>query len=502
MAVFIARRLLISCAVLLAATFVVYTLTALSGDPLADLRQDQTAQRAEKIAQRTELMQLDLPVPLRYVSWLTGVVRGDFGLNRQGQEVSALLGQAVSATLQLVLAATLLAIAFGIMVGIVTALRQYTGFDYTVTFASFLFFSLPSFWIAVMLKQYAAIEFNNWLQDPHIPLVVIVVVAVVTGLVWSAILAGDLRRRAAAFAVGAGSAAAILGYLSVSRWFAEPRLGFGVIVMVSLAGAVGLTTLVAGLRSREPLYAAAATAVVGSLLSLTLDPLMTEPTWALVGALAVAAAVVSAGIGFALGGLQRRVAVATSVLTGLFTGALIFFDYFLRAYPGYSQLVLQRPVSTIGARTPNFEGTFWQLNWDAAGHIALPTMALVLISFATYTRYTRASMLEVLNQDYVRTARSKGLTERSVVTRHAFRNSLIPITTLMAFDFAGVVGGAIITENVFGWQGMGTLFTKGLREVDPAPVMAFFLVSGAAIVTFNMLADIAYAYLDPRIRLS
>ena len=89
-----------------------------------------------------------------------------------------------------------------------------------------------------------------------------------------------------------------------------------------------------------------------------------------------------------------------------------------------------------------------------------------------------------------------------MVTRHAFRNALIPITTLMAFDFAGVVGGAIITENVFGWQGMGTLFTRGLQEVDPAPVMAFFVVSGSAIVVFNMLADIAYAYLDPRIRLS
>jgi peptide/nickel transport system permease protein len=181
---------------------------------------------------------------------------------------------------------------------------------------------------------------------------------------------------------------------------------------------------------------------------------------------------------------------------------LIFFDHFLRAFADYSSLVLGRPISTIGSRTPNFEGDFWQLTWDATGHIALPSMALVLISFATYTRYTRASMLEILNQDYVRTARSKGLTERSVIVRHAFRNALIPITTLMAFDFAGVVGGAVITENVFGWQGMGKMFSDGLREVDPARVMAFFVVSGTAIVVFNMLADIAYAYLDPRIRLS
>src|SRR5690606_11486120 len=109
-------------------------------------------------------------------------------------------------------------------------------------------------------------------------------------------------------------------------------------------------------------------------------------------------------------------------------------------------------------------------------HLLLPTLALILISLATYTRYTRASMLEVLNQDFVRTARAKGLTERLVISRHAFRNGLIPITTLMAFDLGGVIGGAVITETVFGWQGMGALFVKGLNEVDPAPVMAFFLV--------------------------
>ncbi|MEQ4205742.1 ABC transporter permease [Actinopolymorpha sp. B17G11] len=502
MTAFIARRLIISFFVLLAATFLVYTLTALSGDPLADLRQDQTPQREEKIAERTERMQLDVPIPLRYVGWLTAVAQGDFGTARNGVEVGTLLGQAVSATLQLVLAATVLAIICGVMVGIVTALRQYTGFDYTVTFASFLFFSLPSFWVAVMLKQYAAIEFNNWLRDPTIPLAVIVVLALVAGVGWAAVLGGDLRRRAAAFAVAAATTGGILAYLSFTRWFADPRLGFAVVLVVSLAAGLGATTLFAGLRARDPLVAALTTAVLGSVLSLALDPVLADPTWLLLIGLALVTVVVSAAIGYVLGGLQRRQAMSAAVLTGLFSAGLIFFDHFLRAFSGYSDLVLGRPISTIGARTPNFEGDFWQLTWDATGHIALPSMALVLISFATYTRYTRASMLEILNQDYVRTARSKGLTERSVIVRHAFRNSLIPITTLMAFDFAGVVGGAIITEEVFGWQGMGRLFSEGLREVDPTRVMAFFIVSGTAIVVFNMIADIAYAYLDPRIRLS
>jgi peptide/nickel transport system permease protein len=132
----------------------------------------------------------------------------------------------------------------------------------------------------------------------------------------------------------------------------------------------------------------------------------------------------------------------------------------------------------------------------------LPSIALVLISFAQYTRYTRASMLETMSQDYVRTARAKGLTERTVIVRHAFRNALIPVTTLMALDIAAVLSGAIITETIFGWVGLGRLFLTGIQTVDPNPVMAFFLVAATAVLVFNLVADVLYAYLDPRIRLS
>src|SRR5699024_9080550 len=137
---------------------------------------------------------------------------------------------------------------------------------------------------------------------------------------------------------------------------------------------------------------------------------------------------------------------------------------------------------------PNFDGDFWETTIDTATHLVLPTAALVLISIATYSRYSRSSMLEVLNQDYVRTGRAKGLTERSVIVKHAFRNALIPLTTLVAFDFAAVIGGAVITERVFGWTGLGTMFADSLDRVDPNPVMAFYLVTGAATVVFNMLA--------------
>lgn len=137
---------------------------------------------------------------------------------------------------------------------------------------------------------------------------------------------------------------------------------------------------------------------------------------------------------------------------------------------------------------------------NALRHLILPAIVLGTIPLAVIARMTRSAMLEVLREDYIRTARAKGLGERQVILKHAFRNSLIPITTIMAFDFAGLIGGAVITEQVFGWKGMGELFATGLRDVDPMPVMAFFLVTGTAAVLMNLVADVLYAVLDPRIR--
>lgn len=502
MVVHIVRRLVASFFVLLAATFVIFTLTALSGDPLEDLRQDRTPERDAKIAARIDRLDLDLPIPLRYLSWLGSIVRGDLGTTRDNQDVATLLGEAMSATFQLVIAATVLAIVIGITIGIVSAIRQYSGFDYAVTFTAFVCFSLPLFWVAVMLKQFMAIELNNWLADPEISVSVLVGLALLGGLVVGSLTVGGRRRRLLAAAAGFTAAAALSSLLSATRWFADPALGLPLLAILATAAAVAITILFAGLGYRRPLYAALAAAAAGVASSVLLAPVLANPTWPVLAALAVLTVAVCLGIGYGLGGLQRRTSMTVAVLAGLFTGALVFLDRLLRAFASYSDSVSGRPISTIGARTPNYRGDFWQTVLDSAGHLLLPSLALILISLATYSRYSRSSMLEVMNNDYVRTARAKGLPERTVIVRHAFRNGLIPITTLMAFDFAGVLGGAVITENVFGWRGMGNLFVESLKHVDPTPVMAYFLVTGAAIVVFNMIADILYAYLDPRIRLS
>jgi peptide/nickel transport system permease protein len=107
-----------------------------------------------------------------------------------------------------------------------------------------------------------------------------------------------------------------------------------------------------------------------------------------------------------------------------------------------------------------------------------------------------------MNQDYVRTARAKGLPERTVVMRHAFRNALIPITTLVAFEIGALIGGAAITETVFGWSGMGSLFIGSVVDVDLNPLMGVFIITSIVALVFNLIADLAYSALDPRIRVN
>jgi peptide/nickel transport system permease protein len=114
----------------------------------------------------------------------------------------------------------------------------------------------------------------------------------------------------------------------------------------------------------------------------------------------------------------------------------------------------------------------------------------------------RASMLDVLNSDYLRTARAKGVVERRVVLKHAFRNALIPMITIVALDFGGLFAGAIVTETIFTLDGMGYYFINSLFASDPYPVMAWLMIVATMVVLFNLVADVLYGVFDPRIRLS
>jgi peptide/nickel transport system permease protein len=157
---------------------------------------------------------------------------------------------------------------------------------------------------------------------------------------------------------------------------------------------------------------------------------------------------------------------------------------------------------TIGQNNPGTTGA-WSVFVDALAHDVLPVLTLVLITYAGWSRYQRASLLDVQNSDYIRLARAKGLSRRRVLYVHALRNALIPVTTVIALDFAGLLGGALITEIVYGWEGMGRFFYEGLVgpvTPDVNVVMSYLVVTAALVIAFNIIADIAYGLLDPRIR--
>jgi len=319
---YVVRRLLYSVVVLVAASVLVFTFVSVSGDPLAQLRitPNLSQQSVQNVIDRKHL---DDPIPVRYWYWAKDAVTNEFGTTLLGDRpILPDLWRVMKNTLQLVFIAEILAILIAVGIGVSSALRQYSVFDYTATTVSFLGLATPVFWLALMLQ------------------VLVVQIYEQTG----------------------------------HRIFP-----------------------VASLNSVDP----------------------------------------GSGIHFVL---------------------------------------------------------------DRAHHLVLPVLVLMVASVASYSRYIRASMLEVLNSDYVRTARAKGLPEGRVTMKHAFRNALVPLVTLVGLSFGTLLGGAIVVETVFSLDGMGLYFVNALLANDPYPVMAWLMVTATMIIVFNLLVDIAYGYLDPRVR--
>jgi peptide/nickel transport system permease protein len=316
---YIIRRLLYSIPVLFAASFLVFAMVSATGDPLGTLKMTPNISQ-QTIDLITERKHLDEPIPIRYFYWLEEAVTDKFGSTIIGERpIWNDLSRVIGNTLQLVIAAELIAILLAVIIGVYSAVRQYSPFDYGATTFSFLGLSTPVFWLALMLQV----------------------------LVVNIFLAYDVR---------------------------------------------------------------------------------------------------------------------------------IFY------------------VSNLSSPNPD------NFLLDRIQHLALPVIVLAVASIAGYSRFMRASMLEVINSDYVRTARAKGLPERTVIMKHGFRNALIPLVTVIALNFGGLLGGAIITETIFSLDGMGLYFITALNDADPYPIMAWLAITSIAIVLFNLLADIAYGFLDPRVR--
>ncbi|MGH3805533.1 MAG: ABC transporter permease [Pseudonocardiaceae bacterium] len=318
------RRILVSVPILVIATFVVFVMVALSGDPLSPLKTRNPPPPPSTLQLEAHRLHLDEPLMLRYWHWITGVIHGDFGPSVQStQVIGPELAHRFLVTFRLIGVAMLLALVLAVLVGVVGAVKQYSRTDYTFTFVGFLFLAMPSFWFAILLKE-AGIDFNDAVGD--------------------------------------------------------------------------------------------------------------------------------------------------------------------------------QVLFTIGERSVYVEGGTWASITDLVGHLILPTISLALLSFAAWSRFQRASMLEVLNSDYVRLARAKGLRRATVLTRHALRTALIPLVTVTALDLGAIISGAVITENVYQWHGAGTYLLESVQHDDAYAVAGWLLISATFVILFNLAADLLYAVLDPRIR--
>jgi peptide/nickel transport system permease protein len=319
MLTYVTRRILYSIPVLIVSTFLIFTFVSLAGDPTANLRQNPQFSVVTYNKLRHDYY-LDRAIPVRYWFWVKDAATHKLGTSLiTSQPIWPDIRRTAGHSLQVIGLAELLALILGVSVGIFSAIRQYSVFDYLFTGITFLGYAMPTFWLALLLQ-------------------------------------------------------------------------------------------------------------------------------------------------------------------------ILFVDIYLKWHV--------RIFYTAGLNNPGY-GT-WSL--DRLQHIGLPVLTLAIISFALYSRYMRASMLDVINTDYVRTARAKGLAEKKVIMRHVFRNALIPIATIVALNFGGLVGGAIVTESIFSLDGMGYYFIQKLGLLDIYSIMAWLLVVSTSLIVFNLIADILYGYLDPRIR--
>jgi peptide/nickel transport system permease protein len=158
--------------------------------------------------------------------------------------------------------------------------------------------------------------------------------------------------------------------------------------------------------------------------------------------------------------------------------------------------------SYIGETSPGSGAGFWNQFVDRMQHLILPSVTLALGAIAGYSRYQRNAMLDVLGQDFIRTARAKGLTRRRALFKHGLRTALIPMATLFAYGVAGLVAGAVFVEKIFGWHGMGEWAVQGIATQDTNIVAALTVFSGAVVLLAGLLSDVIYAMLDPRVRVT
>jgi peptide/nickel transport system permease protein len=325
------------------------------------------------------------------------------------------------------------------------------------------------------------------------------------GIFWSSLFGGERKRFWSVFGGAFATSFVILWAIDLTDWYLNPGLGIILIGFLSVGIAFGVTAISTGLSNVSAKKAALTMAGLAVVWYYPAQWIFNN----LVSYFAIfimIAMIVLTGLGLArvYSKIDHGPIARTAIITGILSGFLILVDRIMQSWDDYfaTDAVNGRPVPTYGQRKDQLvTEDFWLNNLDTIMHLVLPTLALILISVAGWIRYTRGALLEVLNQDYIRTARAKGLNEREVITRHALRNTMLPLSSLFVGEFLGLISGAVITERVFGWQGMGTLFIRGINGGDPNLLMGVTLLFAVLTIFGNLLADLVYSALDPRIRL-
>jgi peptide/nickel transport system permease protein len=218
------------------------------------------------------------------------------------------------------------------------------------------------------------------------------------------------------------------------------------------------------------------------------------------------ASVISIGVGVGLGVVSAlkqyswfdNLATGAAFL-GLSLPPFVFGLILQIAFGSFAETYLHRSLLPIaGMIMPGSSGFSLA---DRLRHLILPALTLAVQGVAVYSRYMRTSMLEILDSDYLRTARAKGVSEGRVIVHHAFRNALIPLVTFAAIDIGAIAGGLVITERIFQYPGMGMYFLDALRNGDSTAILPWLMVVVGSVIVVNLLADLSYTWLDPRVRL-
>jgi peptide/nickel transport system permease protein len=239
---------------------------------------------------------------------------------------------------------------------------------------------------------------------------------------------------------------------------------------------------------------------------------VSEELWRRIGVslrLLVIGSVIGTVVGVVIGawGAIRQYRISDRIITALSllvisTPVFVMANLLILAALGANSALGVQLFEFTGETSPDAIGGAWNQFVDRLQHLVLPTFTLALGGMAGYSRYQRNAMLDVLGQDFIRTARAKGLTRRRALFKHGLRTALIPMATMFAYSFAALFTGAVFTEKIFGWHGMGEWFIQGVNTQDINIVAAITVFAGVTVLLAGLLSDVVYAALDPRVRVT